>query len=106
MGTDKKFTMSAPPQDHFHTCHIWQNFPYTCTFSSCVAKNSKAFPIFFKFGCNFDASILKTGKIHRKLKIKQTSVLFCEYLRNESSDLYERGYLVNQLIMLIPDEEA
>ena len=33
--------------------------------------------------------ILKICKIHRKLKIKQTSVLFCEYLRNESSDPYE-----------------
>ena len=41
------------------------------------------------FGRNFDAQILKTGKIHRKLKIKQTSVLFFKYLRKESSDLYE-----------------
>ena len=58
-------------------------------FNPSLSKNSEAFPIFFKFGRNFDAQILKTGKIHRKLKIKQTSVLFCEYLRNESSDPYE-----------------
>ena len=38
---------------------------------------------------NFDAQILKIWKIHRKLRIKQTSVLFCRYLRNESFDLYE-----------------
>ena len=62
---------------------------YVCSFWSCVCKNSKAFPIFFKFGRNFDAQILKIGKIHRKSKIKQTSVLFCEYILNKSSDLYE-----------------
>ena len=88
-GTDIKFKMNARPQDHFHTSHIWQNFPYTCTFWSCVCKNSKAFPIFFKVGRNFDAQILKIWKRHRKLRIKQTSVLFCKYLSNESSDLYE-----------------
>ena len=88
-GTDIKFTVNARPQDHFHTSHIWQNLPYTCTFWICICKNFEAFPIFFKIGRNFDAHILKTGKIHRKLKIKQTSVLFCKYLLNESSDLYE-----------------
>ena len=33
--------------------------------------------------------ILKICKIHRKWRVKQTSVLFCKYLRNQSSDLYE-----------------
>ena len=33
--------------------------------------------------------ILKMCKVHRKLRIKQTSVLFCKYLRKQSSDLYE-----------------
>ena len=93
MGTDIKFKMNARPQDHFHTSHIWQNFPYTCTFWNCVCKNSETFPIFFKFGRNFDAQILKKGKIQRKLKIKQTLVLFCEYLRNASFDLYEIWYV-------------
>ena len=88
-GTDIKFTMNARPKDNFHTSHIWQNFHYTCTFWSCVCKNSKAFSIFFKFGRNFDAQILKIWKRHRKLRIKQTSVLFCKYLHNKSSDLYE-----------------
>ena len=88
-GTDIKFKMNARPQDHFHTSHIWQNLPYTCTFWICICKNFEAFPIFFKIGRNFDAHILKTAKIHRKLKIKQTSVLFYKYFLNESSDLYE-----------------
>ena len=88
-GTDIKFTVNARPQDHFHTSHIWQNLPYTCTFWICICKNFEAFPIFFKIGRNFDAHILKTAKIHRKLKIKQTSVLFYKYFLNESSDLYE-----------------
>ena len=38
------------------------------------------------FSCGY---IQKIFKIHRKLRIKKTSVLFCKYLRNESSDLYE-----------------
>ena len=88
-GTDIKFTVNARPQEHFHTSHIWQNLPYTCTFWICICKNFEAFPIFFKIGRNFDAHILKTAKIHRKLKIKQTSVLFYKYFLNESSDLYE-----------------
>ena len=33
--------------------------------------------------------ILKICKIHRKWRVKQTSVLFCKYLRNQISDLYE-----------------
>ena len=88
-GTDIKFTMNARPQDHFHTSHIWQNFHYTCTFWSCVCKNYEAFPIFFKFGRNFDAQILKICILYTKLRIKQTRVLFCKYLRNESFNLYE-----------------
>ena len=40
-------------------------------------------------GWNFDAQNLKICKIHRQLRIKQTSVLFCKYLLNESSNLYE-----------------
>ena len=32
---------------------------------------------------------VKIYKIHRRLRIKETSVLFCKYLRSESPDLYE-----------------
>ena len=35
------------------------------------------------------AQILKICKIQRKVMVKQTSTLFCKYLRNESLDLYE-----------------
>ena len=37
----------------------------------------------------FGAHILKICKIHRKSRIRQTTVLFCKYLANESSDLHE-----------------
>ena len=37
----------------------------------------------------FEAHILKICKIHRKSRIRQTTVLFCKYLANESSDLHE-----------------
>ena len=80
--------MDTRPHDHFHTVNIWQHFCYTSTFRSCVSINSKEFHIFLIFGRNFDAQILKRCKIHWKLRIKQIPVLFCKYLRNESSDLY------------------
>ena len=35
---------------------------------------------------------MKICKINRKLRIKQISVLFCKYLCNKSSDLYEILY--------------
>ena len=37
----------------------------------------------------FTNQILKICKIHRKLRVELMSVLFCKYLRNQSSDLYE-----------------
>ena len=36
----------------------------------------------------FEAQILKICKIHRKSRIKQSSVLFYKYLANQSSDLH------------------
>ena len=80
---------SHRPQGHFHTSNIWQNCPYICTSWTCVSKKSKQFHVFIKFGWNFDAQILKIYKIHWKLRSKQTPVLFCKYLRMESSDLHE-----------------
>ena len=41
---------------------------------------------------HFTNQILKICKIHRKLRVELTSVLFCKYLRNQSSDLYEILY--------------
>ena len=41
---------------------------------------------------HFTNQILKICKIHRKLRVERTSVLFCKYLRNQSSDLYEILY--------------
>ena len=49
----------------------------------------KEFSIFFKFQGNFDAQILKVCKMDRTLRIKELPVLFCKYLCNDRSDLYE-----------------
>ena len=43
----------------------------------------------FQFLRSFDAQIGKICKMNWKLRIKQTPVLFCKYLRNESLDLHE-----------------
>ena len=51
--------MNGWSQGHFHSSNIWQNFPFTWTFWSCVSKNSKKFHVFLKFGWNLDAQILK-----------------------------------------------
>ena len=71
---------------------IWERCTFSngiLTFWNCASQNSKEFHVFFQFGGNFDAQIMKIFKIHWKLRIKQTSVLFCKYLCNKSSDLYE-----------------
>ena len=44
---------------------------------------------FFWFLRNFDAKVSKTCKTHWKLSIKQTPVLFGQYLPNQNSDLHE-----------------
>ena len=49
----------------------------------------QGFSYIFQILMEFEAQILKICKIHRKSRIKQTSVLFCKYLANESSDLHE-----------------
>ena len=67
--------MNGWSQGHFHSSNIWQNFPFTWTFWSCVSKNSKKFHVFFKFVWNFHAQILKICKIHWKLRVRQTPVL-------------------------------
>ena len=59
------------------------------TFWNCASKKSKKFYVVFQFGGNFDAQILKIYKIHWILRTKQTSVLFCQYLRNKRSDLHK-----------------
>ena len=43
----------------------------------------------FQIWMEFEAQIMKIYKIDRKLLIKQMSVLFCKYLANVSSDLFE-----------------
>ena len=40
----------------------------------------------------FETPILKICKSHRKSRIRQTTVLFCKYLANESWDLHEILY--------------
>ena len=42
-----------------------------------------------QFWRNFGAQIVKICKMHWKLRIKQTPVLFCKYFRNECLDLHE-----------------
>ena len=49
---------------------------------------SRIFQIWVKLLC----STFEICKIDWKLRIKQTQVLFCKYLRNESSDLHEISY--------------
>ena len=66
------------------------------TFWNYAFENSKEFYVFFKFGENIDAQTLKISKIHWKLRIKQTSVLFCKYLCNEKSNLYQTFNLSSQ----------
>ena len=43
----------------------------------------------FQIWMEFEAQIVKICKINRQSRIKQTSVLFCKYLTNESSDPHE-----------------
>ena len=62
------------------------------TFWYCACQNSKVIHVLFKFDGSFSAQILKIRKLHWKLGIKQMSVLFCNYLGNESSDLHETLY--------------
>ena len=59
------------------------------SFWNCASKNSKEGSVFFKFGRNFDAQILKIHKMHRKIRIEQMPLSFWKYLRNENSDLHE-----------------
>ena len=49
----------------------------------------QGFSYIFQILMEFEAQILKICKIHRKSRIRQTTVLFCKYLANESSDLHE-----------------
>ena len=49
---------------------IWERCTFSneiLTFWNCAFKNSKEFHVFFRFGRNFDAQILKICKIHWKL---------------------------------------
>ena len=48
-------------------------------------------PTSFTLGWNFDSQIKKTCKIHRKLRVKQMSVLFCKYILT-ICDLWPRGW--------------
>ena len=75
-------------QNNTDVCLIL-NFNVLCIFSQYFP--SKAFKCeYLLIGYGILMFIfLKIWKIHRKLRIKQTSVLFCKYLSNESSDLYE-----------------
>ena len=52
-------------------------------------KTSARFGKKLNFLRNFDAQIVKICKMHWKLRIKQTPVLFCKYLCNERLNLYE-----------------
>ena len=90
--------MNARPQDHFHTSHISQNFHYTCTFWSCVSKNSEAFCIIFKFGWNFDAQILKIGKIHRKLKINKRQYCFANISATKAPILMKLRTSIHKIV--------
>ena len=65
--------------------HCRSSFPEGCLPTKVVFQIWKI----FQFLRNFDAQIGKICKMHWKLRIKQTPVLFCKYLRNESLDLHE-----------------
>ena len=70
----------------------WERCPFSLdirTFWYIVSKNSNGFHIFFTDWCVGGLSFWIFVKIHWNLRIKQTSVLFCKYLHNESSDLHE-----------------
>ena len=70
----------------------WDRSPFSPdirTFWYIVSKNSNRFYIIFTDGCVRGLVFWIFVKIHWILRIKQTSVLFCNYLHNESSDLHE-----------------
>ena len=54
----------------------------------CFQKSQEGFCI-FQIRQELWCSNLKICKMYWKLRIKQTSILFCKCLRNESLDLYE-----------------
>ena len=70
----------------------WDRSPFSPdirTFWYIVSKNSNRFYIIFTDLCVGGLVFWIFVKIHWILRIKQTSVLFCKYLHNKSSDLHE-----------------
>ena len=86
---DISFDLITPARRHPMK---WDRSPFSPdirTFWYIVSKNSNRFYIIFTDGCVRGLVFWIFVKIHWILRIKQTSVLFCNYLHNESSDLHE-----------------
>ena len=86
---DISFDLITPARRHPMK---WDRSPFSPdirTFWYIVSKNSNRFYIIFTDLCVGGLVFWIFVKIHWILRIKQTSVLFCNYLHNESSDLHE-----------------
>ena len=87
--TGISFDLITLAKRHTMKCDRSPFSPDIRTFLYIVSKNSNRFNIIFTDWCVGGLVFWIFVKIHWILRIKQTSVLFCQYLRNESSDLHE-----------------
>ena len=87
--TEISFDLITPARRHPMK---WDRSPFSPdirTFWYIVSKNSNRFYIIFTDLCVGGLVFWIFVKIHWILRIQQTSVLFCKYLRDKSSDLHE-----------------